>query len=179
MQTMMAAGWWRGSLKCKGFPQVCNREENALGAIKCLDNSLGKPAQTSQEIEQKQQNGWWNLRGLCVKEALKGNHKKQKGVVGESGKGKLDKLQEHGLKDSRHKMLWSSSGITGLQSITWMLEHSHNKWNQRQLWSVLAPSKTHNALKSEYRYYTFLLGWDTRQPFSNTWQWCRKDLSRL
>lgn len=43
---------------------------------------------------------------LYVKEAQRGNHKKGKGVVGERGKEKLDKLQEHVLGgDSWDKML--------------------------------------------------------------------------
>lgn len=60
-----AAGQQGGSPKFKGFPQVCNREENALGVMKYLENELAftldASVQTSQEIEQKQQNGWWNL----------------------------------------------------------------------------------------------------------------------
>lgn len=85
---------------------------------------------------------------LYVKYAQRGNHKKGKGVVGESGKEKLDKLQEHALGgDSWDKMLRSSSGITGLQGITWMLQQSHDKGNpSRRLWSVLAPNKTLNGL---------------------------------
>lgn len=64
-----AAGQWRESLKFEGFPEVCNWEENALGVMKYSDNILMHPtrksAQTSQQIEQKQQNGWWNLGFSC------------------------------------------------------------------------------------------------------------------